>query len=125
MERTAAITKLGKLLGKSLGYRVDPKAPTVEQREAAKAQCPALHAASKAAQGAVEARRLELLADPQYQELRAAAKVASEKANRMSYTAHHHYKITVGSTNSMFFHVKAQGDSWEEVIEKVEKERAR
>lgn len=96
---------------------MDPKAPTVEEREAAKAQCPALHAASKAAQEAVEARRLELLSDPQYQELKAAAKAASEKANRVSYTAHHHYKITVGNSNGMFFHIKAQGDSWEDVIE--------
>jgi hypothetical protein len=122
MERVIAIKRLGKMLGKSLGYRIDPKAPAVEEREAAKAQLPALIAERKAADEAVESRRKELLADPQYQELKAAAKAASDKANRVSYTAHHHYKITVGTSNNMFFLVRAQGDSWEEVIEKLDAE---
>ena len=33
----------------------------------------------------------------------------------------HHYRFTVGTSNGMFFHIRAQGDSWEEVIEKVTK----
>jgi len=29
------------------------------------------------------------------------------------------YKITVGTTSDLFFHIKAQGDSWEDVIAQV------
>jgi hypothetical protein len=35
-----------------------------------------------------------------------------------------HYKITVGVSNSMFFHIKAEGDSWEEVINQLTKKDA-
>ena len=38
MERSVAIKKLGKLIGKGLGYRVNAKAPTKEERETAKAE---------------------------------------------------------------------------------------
>jgi hypothetical protein len=31
-----------------------------------------------------------------------------------------HYRFTVGIDKGLFFVVKAQGDSWEEVIEKVQ-----
>src|SRR5215469_2768337 len=37
MERSVALKKLGKLLGKDMGWRVNPKAPTHEEREAAQA----------------------------------------------------------------------------------------
>ena len=37
MERSVAIKKLGKLLGKKLGYRINTKAPTQEEKAAAAA----------------------------------------------------------------------------------------
>jgi len=45
MERTIAIKKLGKMLGKSFGYRVDPRAPSREEREEATRRLPVLTAA--------------------------------------------------------------------------------
>ena len=37
MERKVAINKLTKLLGKKLGYRIDDRAPSPEERTAARA----------------------------------------------------------------------------------------
>jgi hypothetical protein len=38
MDRATAIKKLGKLLGKNLGYRVDPTAPLQHERDEARAE---------------------------------------------------------------------------------------
>lgn len=119
MERAVALKTLGKLLGKQFGYRVNAKAPTQEERDVAKA----------AAAEAVEERnklkdqrraRFEaiLAADAEYQSLCAAYKAASERVDKL-FSITHHYKITVGTSAGMFFLVKAEGDSWEEVIDKL------
>lgn len=119
MERVVAIKKLGRILGKSLGYRVDPRAPSREEREEAQRQLPALNATKQQAREAMVARRAALLAsDQQYQELVAAYEDAKKRAER-TFSISRHYKFVVGTTNSMFFHIKAEGDSWEEVIEKL------
>lgn len=119
MERAVAVKKLGKLLGKSLGYRVDPSAPTQEERDEAKQELAALTAARKAAEDAKRARFEAILAaDDEYQRLFAAAKAARDAEQKVASKLHH-FRFTVGTTNSMFFHVKAQGDSWEEVINKL------
>ena len=44
MERTVALKKLEKLLGKKMGWRINPKAPTAEERTAAKLALPAARA---------------------------------------------------------------------------------
>ena len=36
----------------------------------------------------------------------------------------YHYRFTAGVMNSAFFVIKAQGDSWEEVIAKIQKDGA-
>ena len=119
MERTVAIKQLGKILGKSLGYRVDPKAPAAEERLEAKQQLPALIAAKKQAEDAMEARRKAILAaDAEYQSLVAAHKAARDATAAASAIANR-YKFTVGTSTNLFFHVKAQGDSWEDVIQKL------
>ncbi len=120
MERIVAIKRLGKLLGKEMGYRIDPKAPTPEARAEAKAKLPALIAARQEASKAVEDRRVALLqGDQQYQELTAAYRALRKETDQTASIARH-YKITVGnSVAGMFFSVMAEGDSWEEVIEKV------
>ncbi len=120
MERTAAVKKLGKLLGKSLGYRVNDKAPTREERaEAREALGPA-----RTERDALKAKRDEryraiLAGDPEYQRLHAEHRVAYEHVEKLASITRH-YKITVGTSNSMFFHIKAEGDSWEDVIAKLE-----
>lgn len=117
MERIVAIKKLGKMLGKSLGYRIDPRAPSSEERKEAAQRLPALIEARQLTAKAMSDRREAVLAaDQQYQELVAAHKEARRCADdAVSIT--HRFKITVGTRNEMFFHVKAQGDSWEDVIE--------
>ena len=118
MERTTAIRTLGKLLGKHLAYRVDPKAPSSEEREAARTRSKELVDRKAAAHTALMARREALLQDPEYQSLMAAWREA-DKALSHNSGVMHHYKITVGTTDNLFFHVRAQGDNWEEVITKV------
>jgi hypothetical protein len=119
MERATAVKKLGKILGKSLGYRVDPKAPNQEDRDDAKAKLRETVPKREALAKAVDARRAEvLLADAEYQRLKAEhAEVKKSCDELLSITCH--YRFTVGTSNSMFFHVKAQGDSWEEIIDKL------
>lgn len=119
MERSVAIKKLGRLLGKNLGYRVNAKAPSKDERMAARAALPAAIAERNALRDQREARLAAILAgDAEYQRLQAALKLARDKADTLSGIAHH-YKITVGTSNGMFFHVRAEGDSWEDVIAKL------
>jgi flagellar biosynthesis chaperone FliJ len=119
MNREVAIKKLGKMLGKAFGYRVDPKAPTADEREEAKQQLPALTAARQQAEEAMNARkRAVLAADEQYQQLVTDYRAARERASKM-HAMTHHFRITVGTSNDLFFSVMAQGDSWEDVIEQL------
>jgi hypothetical protein len=125
MERAAAIKRLGKILGKDAGYRIDPKAPSPEQRAQAQAELPALIAAKQAAMAARDKRYNELLAgDAEYQRLKAEAKQASEAAAHTSGVRSHR-KIMVGVSRGIFFEVKAEGDSWEEIFQKLEERKAR
>jgi hypothetical protein len=119
MERAVAIKKLGKILGKSLGYRVDPKAPDQDDRDEARAKLREATPKREALRGAIEARCKALLqADAEYQRLKAEfAEVKKTCDELVSITGH--YRFTVGVSNSMFFTVRAQGDSWEEVIAKL------
>ena len=123
MERAAAIRKLGKLLGKKWGYQVDDKAPTLEERLAAQVALPPVVEERKKLSEQLEARRNAILAaDEEYQNLQVAYRAARGRADELlSITSR--YKITVGVSSTMFFHVKAQGDSWEEVINKLTAEK--
>lgn len=124
MERAIAVKKLGKLLGKSLGYRVDPKGLTAEEREEARAALKVANEETRTLLEQREARMKALLdADLEYQQIKAAHDVAKKNRDRHASRCYH-YKFTVGTSNGIFFHVKAQGDSWEEVIAKIEKEGA-
>lgn len=124
MERSTAIKKLGKMLGKSLGYRINHTAPTREERAAAQAALPAAREEMNKLKEQRDARhKVILAADAEYQALHAAHKIAYDQVQRLSSTTMH-YKISVGTSNSLFFHVRAEGDSWEEVIAKLEKEKA-
>lgn len=119
MERAVAIKKLGKILGKSLGYRVDPKAPDQDDRDEARAKLREELPKREALDKAMKDRRAEvLLADTEYQRLKAEHAAAAEVCSKLSSTSMH-YRFTVGVSNSMFFTIKAQGDSWEEVISKL------
>jgi len=119
MDRAVALKQLGKLLGKSFGYRVDPSAPTAEERETARAALIAASAKAKALLEQKEARIKALLdADAEYQQIKTAHEAAKKERNHIAGECHRH-KFTVGMSSELFFHIKAQGDSWEEVIAKV------
>lgn len=120
MERSVALKKkLGKLLGKKLGYRVDDKAPKADEREAAKAEFDLACQERNALKEKRDARHRAILeADAEYQSLFAAHRAASDRADKLSSLTRR-YKFTVGVCGDMFFHVRAQGDTWEEVIDKL------
>lgn len=119
MERAVALKRLERLLGKKLGWRINPKAPTQEEREAAKAELPLAIEDRNALKEQRHARYQEILAaDSEYQRLYGAHKAASERVDKLSSITRHH-KITVGTSNGLFFVVKAEGDSWEEIIDKL------
>jgi hypothetical protein len=125
MERTVATKKLEKLIGKKMAWRINAKAPSPEDREAARlALGPAIEERNKLKEKR-EARYLEILAaDAEFQSLKSAHKAAAEKADRLSATTRC-FKITVGDTSSgLFFMVKAEGDSWEDVIAKLTAKKA-
>jgi len=125
MERIVAIKKLGKLLGKGFGYRIDREAPTPEERAAAKAALGEAVAERNKLQAQRDERyRAILAADGEYQSLRVSAKIASDKVSNLQGTTYRH-KFTVGTSaaGGLFFHVAAEGDSWEEVIDKVSKKQ--
>lgn len=108
---------LAKLFGKTCGWRVDEHAPKAAERELAREQLPALTAAARAAIDAREARRLELLRDPEFNALCAVA-VAAIKAREDCGGITRHFRVTVGHTlHGLAFVVKGEGDTWHEAVE--------
>lgn len=124
MERAVALKKLTKLLGKSLSYRVDAKAPSRDEREAARLELPAAVQERNNLRERMDARRKAILeGDAEYQALQTSFAAARDRAEKISSITRH-YKFTVGTSNGMFFMHSAEGDSWEEVIEKVAAKKA-
>lgn len=123
MERTVALKKLERLLGKKLGWRVNPNAPTPEARAEAKSALPSAREERDRLKVERDARHRAILeADAEYQALNIAAKAACERVDKLFGTTCH-YKITVGISLGWAFEVKAEGDSWEEVIGKLTTEK--
>ncbi len=121
MERSVAVKKLTRLLGSRLGYRVDPTAPGQDEREAARAALPAAIAERNGVKEKRDARYTAILkADAEYQALKAEYTAASQRVDKLSSVTRH-FKFTVGTSNGMFFHIRAEGDTWEEVIGKLQK----
>ena len=119
MERSVALRRLRRILGDRLGYRIDPKAPTPEERAAAKAELEASLDQFEELKKLRDARHQAILAaDEGYQSLKAACEAARERRDQLS-SIRARYKITVGVSGDLFFVVRAQGDSWEEVIAKL------
>lgn len=118
MNKTQALSKLRTIIGAKLGYRVDDTAPDEEGRERRRAAYREADIAARAAREAAEARRQSLLAgDAEYQTLRAAAIKAA--AYKEALPSSHHYRITVGRSESIFFSIKAQGDTWDDVVSQL------
>jgi len=125
MERSVAIKRLGKLLGKKISWCVDDKAPTREERAAAKAELPTAVDELKQLKARREERHKAILAaDAECQALHAAYEIASERVGKLASITRQ-YKITVGTSDGPFFFAEAEGDSWEEIIDKVTRTGAR
>lgn len=123
MERSVAMKKLVKFLGKSMGYRVDPKAPDRDEREEARAKLPEANSKRDALSKQMDERKMALLrGDEEYQRLRVDHAQARKERDALSYTSNR-YRFTVGHSTGIFFVVEAQGDSWEEVIAIVSKKK--
>lgn len=121
MERIVAINKLRKLLGPKVAWRINPKAPTADEREAAKLAVPVVRAERDALLKQRDARRDAILAaDAEYQNLNTAYQAARkvvEKTSSLTYS----YKIEVMTLGlgGIFYVQEAQGDSWEEIFAKL------
>jgi uncharacterized protein (DUF3084 family) len=125
MNKLVAVKKLHKILGKGFGYRENPKAGTKEEREKAKAELKIASAERQKLSEAMDARKRAILAgDEEYQKTLAAYREAGKRTSALSAKAHS-YRVTVGTTFDAgglgFFSVKAEGDNWQEVVEKVTK----
>lgn len=123
MDKSVAIKRLRKILGKGFGYRVNPKALKREDREKAKVELKVTNAERESLRAAADARRAEILSGDQDYQAKLAAYHAARKRTGQLLGKIHSCPITVGTTSSAggfgFFHVKAEGDNWEEVLEKV------
>lgn len=108
-----AITKM---FGKRAAWRYDERAPKAEEREAIKASLPALAKASEDAKAALYARRAELLKDPEYVRLSAAANAAREAHEKAKGRAWH-YRVTIMRDVGIALEVVAHGDNWQEAID--------
>lgn len=120
MERAVALNKIRKILGNKFNYRVDPKAPIGDEKVELRAKLTEAMAEQKAAQEKMDDYRRMLLNDKDYHALQEAYTAARNKADNLRGTVHSS-KISVGIASGMFNFIKAEGDSWEEVIAKLKK----
>jgi hypothetical protein len=116
MTRDQASKRLGKLFGKRALYRVVPGASNADEREAATTAQRELNALRREVEAKLAARREELLgADARYQEMAATLKRLRKEQNTLT-GLQLSYRFTAGYEGMGFFHVEAQGDTWEEVF---------
>lgn len=116
MTRDKAIKALGKLIGDRLIYRVYDWQTSPEQRQAARDERDRV----KARMEAIEARTKELLAAiPEYVALTEERRLLYKRKERLS-SEMCRYKFMAGVRRDIFTEVMAEGDTWEEVIAKVE-----
>lgn len=120
MERSVALKKLGRILGKTFRYRIDTGAPNPDDRREAAARLAVERPKRDDLGKQMEARRAAVLdADADYQRLKSAHEESKKLCNELMGIGLRH-RITVGTVpGGLFFHVKAEGDSWEDVIAKI------
>lgn len=117
MTRQEAANRLGKLFGKKAGYRVTNNAPNAHQREKAGDAIRELNGRLKEHNERMDQLRAVLLSDENYQDMVRVQGELKKALNQLS-GMRLGYKFTAGYVSSMgFFHVEAQGDTWEEVFE--------
>lgn len=119
--------RLSKMFGSKFRYRVDPSAPSADERERTRTDLPALLKTREAAERAMRERQRVLLLDPEFVQLEAEWK-AARKAHAEAASALHHFKFTAGTLDGAggleFFRVHAQGDSWEDIFAKLKADKS-
>lgn len=118
MNITQAKTAMKHLLGTKALWRYDERAPTADERETIRESLPGLQSAAAAAREAMEARRVALLADPEYLRLRAEWKDA-DKTHSAAASRYHHHRVVIGKNTGMAMLVLAEGDNWHDAIDKL------
>ncbi|MFZ5735642.1 hypothetical protein [Rhodopseudomonas palustris] len=123
MERSVALKKVEKLLGKSFRYRVNLKAPNADGRAEARKRLEIAESAHSSVSRQLSARTSELLrGDLEYQRLSAEYKSTREKSADLRLTSSS-YRFTVFVSSGFFTKVEAEGDSWEEIIDQLNRKR--
>jgi hypothetical protein len=126
MNEKQALARLRKILGVRIAWRVNPKALNAEQRESRRVAARVQRDLQMTLQAQRDARRDELLTDPEYVRLRdeaAAARRAADELTSLCYVE----PIQVGRVSEgplRCLHVEAAGDTWDEVVAKIEAKRA-
>lgn len=115
MNATQALARLRKAIGPKILWRENPGAPNAAEREAARIQARELRDQQETLQVALQARRDELLRDPEYVHLREQFNDVRQRADLAS-AASHRRRLSVGRMGDMFFNVMVEGDNWEDVI---------
>ena len=125
MKRETAISRLKKALGSRATWQINADAPDADERATALARLREAVAELAQVKAAREARAAVLLADPEYRALRAqeAAIIAERDSLRGKANS---YRITVGKivgpSAMPGFYVAAQGDTWEEIFDKLKRQ---
>jgi hypothetical protein len=118
MNIAQAKAAMRRLIGAKAMWRYDEKAPNANERAELRAILPDLRASRDAAKTAMQLRRAELLKDREYQRLLRAWEVA-DKAASMALGRAHHHRVTVGRDSGFAFTVMAEGDNWQDAIDKL------
>jgi hypothetical protein len=119
MNLTQAKAAMARLVGKRATWRYDDKAPGAEEREGLWAKSQALADVTAQAKAALDARRAELLRDPDYLRLKAAW-VAAHKEHSEAFSRARRHRVCIGRSNGIFNVVLAEGDNWQDAIDKLE-----
>ena len=122
MNAAQATKAIKRIIGKNGFLKHDPRAPDAAEREAAKARLPDLIAAQKVAEELAEARRREVLKDPEYVALRDEAVRLRKERERTSGVARW-FRVEACHSMGIGYSVKASGDTFAEVVEKLENGR--
>lgn len=122
MNRQQITSKLRKVFGKNACWKINDKAKDADERAALNASLPAVKAERDEAKRRMDAKRAELLSDPEYLAMRAAYQRADEAVNAALYYSNR-CRISAGTSSSVagigFFTVQVQGDTWDEVFAKL------
>lgn len=121
MDRSTALKRLRKMFGASFAYRVNDRALTGEARAEAQEELKAAQSARDEVKARKEARFESVLAaDSEYQSLKSEYRAACDRTNNLAGRVFAR-KITVGTANGLFFSVKAEGDSWEQIFAEIDR----